>query len=206
MITDIDEYFVNGCGRCERYTTPDCVTRRWESGLKKLRQICRDLKLVEKVKWAHPCYMHGDRNIVLIGAVRNDFRLIFFNAALMNDQEGILERQGPNTQHPDMIRFTENGQVGEMEVVITCYIREAMGYAEAGIKPKQAQSELDLPDELIEALDADTELAEASHKLTPGRKRSYVINLSSAKKPETRIARIAKFRSKILLGKGANEK
>jgi uncharacterized protein YdeI (YjbR/CyaY-like superfamily) len=206
VITDIEEYFSNGCGRCERYATPDCVTKQWGSGLNSLRQICRELELVETVKWAHPCYMHGDRNIVLIGAVRKDFRLIFFNAALLKDQEGVLERQGPNTRYPDMIRFTANNQVAEMEAVITSYLKEAMGYAEAGIKPRKEQSGLDLPDELIEALDADPELAEAFHGLTPGRKRSYIINLNSAKKPETRNARIAKFRNKILSGKGATER
>ncbi|MBK8012004.1 MAG: YdeI/OmpD-associated family protein [Deltaproteobacteria bacterium] len=57
-----------------------------------------------------------------------------------------------------------------------------------------------------EAFDFDPELAEAFNKLTPGRKKSYVINLNSAKKPETRVARIAKFREKILSGKGAMER
>lgn len=206
MITDIEDYFSNGCGRCERYATPDCVTKQWGSGLNSLRQICRELELVETVKWAHPCYMYGDRNIVLIGAVRKDFRLIFFNAALLKDLEGVLERQGPNTRHPDMIRFTDNTQIAEMKSIIISYIKEAVGYAEAGIKPPKEQSDLDLPDELIEAMDSDPELAEAFHTLTPGRKRSYVINLNSAAKTETRCTRIAKFRNKILSGKGATER
>jgi uncharacterized protein YdeI (YjbR/CyaY-like superfamily) len=65
---------------------------------------------------------------------------------------------------------------------------------------------IELPVELAEALDADCELAEAFHALTPGRQRSYVINLSSAKKTETRISRIAAFRSRIMAGKGALER
>ena len=69
---------------------------------------------------------------------------------------------------------------------------------------QQARSEL--PDELLEALESDPELAEAFYGLTPGRKQSYVIKIGSAKKPETRIARIAKFRDKILAGKGAMER
>ena len=36
-------------------------------------------------------------------------------------------------------------------------------------------------------MDADPELAEAFYSLTPGRQKSYVINLNSAKKSETRI-------------------
>lgn len=205
MITVIDDYFSKGCGRCERFATPDCSTRKWSSGLAELRRICRESGLVETVKWGHPCYMHGGRNIVIVGALRGDFRLSFFNAALMKDASGVLERQGQNTQHPDMIRFTENTQVAELEPVIVSYLREAMSYAEAGIKPPKAQREIELPNELVEALECDPELADAFHALTPGRQRSYAINLNSAKKSETRIARIAKFRDKILAGKGALE-
>lgn len=205
MITVIDDYFSKGCGRCERFATPDCSTRKWSSGLAELRRICRESGLVETVKWGHPCYMHGGRNIVIVGALRGDFRLSFFNAALMKDASGVLERQGQNTQHPDMIRFTENTQVAKLEPVIVSYLREAMSYAEAGIKPPKAQREIELPNELVEALECDPELADAFHALTPGRQRSYAINLNSAKKSETRIARIAKFRDKILAGKGALE-
>ncbi len=205
MITVIDDYFSKGCGRCERFATPDCSTRKWSSGLAALRRICRESGLVETVKWGHPCYMHGGRNIVIVGALRGDFRLSFFNAALMKDASGVLERQGQNTQHPDMIRFTEDTQVAKLEPVIVSYLREAMSYAEAGIKPPKAQREIELPNELVEALECDPELADAFHALTPGRQRSYAINLNSAKKSETRIARIAKFRDKILAGKGALE-
>lgn len=206
MITEIEDYFTKGCGRCDRFATPDCVTRKWAAGLEGLRRICRDMGLVETVKWGHPCYMHAGRNIVLIGALRGNFRMSFFKAALLKDREGILERQGPNTQNPDVIRFDRNKQVIEMEPVLRAYLAEAMEYAEAGIKPVKKPVEIELPEELAEALDADPELAEAFHALTPGRQRSYVINLNGAKKPETRIARIAKFRDHILAGKGATER
>lgn len=206
MITDIEEYFARGCGRCDRFATSDCSTRRWRVGLAKLRQICLSVNLVETVKWGHPCYMHSRRNIAIIGALRNDFRLSFFNAALMKDPAGVLEKQGPNTQHPDMIRFTENHQVATMERVIESYLAEAIGYAEAGIKPPKSQREVDLPEELLDALESDPELAGAFYRLTPGRQKSYAIHLSSAKKPETRRARIAQFREKIFAGKGAMER
>ena len=203
MISDIEDYFSKGCGRCERFATADCSTRQWSAGLVKLRRICLALNLVEAVKWGHPCYMHKNRNIAIIGAFRNDFRLSFFNAALMQDPDGVLEKQGPNTQHPDMIRFTKNDQVAKKKPIIESYLREAMAYADAGIKPPKQQNALELPDEFLEALESDPELAEAFHSLTPGRQKSYEINLKSAKKPETRIARIARFRDRILAGKGA---
>jgi uncharacterized protein YdeI (YjbR/CyaY-like superfamily) len=120
--------------------------------------------------------MHTGRNIVLIGGLRGEFRLGFFNAALMKDPACILEKQGPNSRHPDTIRVTCHARVIELEPVIVSYLSEAMGYADA------------------------------FHSLTPGRQRSYAINLRSANTQATRTARIAKFRERILSGKGATER
>lgn len=206
MITEIEDYFTRGCGRCERFDTPDCSTRHWEQGLRRLRAICRDEGLEETVKWGHPCYMHANRNIAIVGAFRNDFRLSFFNAALLKDPERVLERQGANTSHADMIRFVANGDVDRLESAIRSCLREAMGYAEQGVKPPRDDSEPDLPQELADALLADPELAEAFQALTPGRRKSYVINLNSAKRPETRVKRVAGFRDRIIAGKGAMER
>lgn len=206
MISEIEDYFAKGCGRCDRFATADCSVQQWLEGLSSLRKLCHEAGLTEMVKWGHPCYMHADRNIVIIGAFRGNFRLTFFNAALMKDAEGVLEKQGPNKQHPDMILFTANDQVTERAPIIRAYLIEAMGYAERGLKPPKQPKEVDLPDELIEAMDADPELAEAFHALTPGRQKSYAINLNAAKKPQTRIRRIAKFRDRIIAGKGAMER
>ncbi len=149
-----------------------------------------------------PCYMRGDRNIALISAFREDFRLTFMNAALLEDPEGVLEKNGPNTQHASVIRFTADEQVAKLEPSVRAYLEEAIGYADGGVKPKKEIAEFELPEELVDALDADPELAEAFEDLTPGRQRSYVINLNGAKQSSTRLARIAKFRDKIIAGKG----
>ncbi|WP_082539634.1 MULTISPECIES: YdeI family protein [unclassified Caulobacter] len=206
MITDPDDFFTKGCGRCARFATADCSTRPWIDGLNDLRRICLDLGLEETVKWAHPCYMHAGRNIALFGAFRSDFRLSFMNPGLLVDSEGVLEPQGPNSQTPGMIRFTATRQVGEMQAVIRAYLRQLMDHAEAGTKPAKIDREIDMPDELIEALDADPELAEAFHGLTPGRQKSYLFALNQAKQSATRVARIEKFRGKIIAGKGALER
>ena len=206
MITQIEDYFTQGCGRCERFATAECSTRLWAAGLETLRRLCQESGLLGTVKWGHPCYMHSGRNIAIIGAHRHDFRLCFFDAALMKDPDGILEKQGPNTRHADMIRFTSDARPGELEPIISSYLAEAMGYAEAGLKPPKEPMEIEFPDELTEALAADPELSEAFSRLTPGRQRSYFFNLNGAKKSETRLARIAKFRSHIIAGKGAMER
>lgn len=206
MISDVEDYFTKGCGRCARFSTPDCSARKWITGLTALRRICRDTGLQETVKWAHPCYMHTGRNIAILGAFRNDFRITFMNASLLKDPENVLLKQGPNSHTPCMLILTDNAGVAEMEPVIRAYLQESMGYAEAGIKRVREVREIEMPDELIEALDSDSELAEAFATLTPGLQKSYAFNLNAAKKPETRYARIEKFRDKILAGKGALER
>ena len=206
MISDPDDFFTKGCGRCARFATPECSTRPWIAGLDHLRRICLDMGLEETVKWAHPCYRHAGRNIAMFGAFRGDFRLNFMNPGLVKDTEGVLEPQGPNSRTPSMIRFTAIGQVGAAEPVIRAYLRQLMDHAEAGTKPPTLDRQIDMPDELVEALDADPELAEAFQALTPGRQKSYMFNLNQARQSATRVARIEKFRDKIIAGKGAMER
>lgn len=203
MITEIEDYFTKGCGRCPRFDTPECSTKRWAVGLAELRRLALGAGLVEMVKWGHPCYMHAGRNILIFGAFRENYRLTFFNASLMKDPEAVMEKQGAFTRRPDMIRFSANAQVAEMAPVLLAYIAEAKGYAQAGIRAPRTASEIEAPEELVEALDSDPELAEAFNNLTPGRQKSYLINLNSAKTTATRTKRIIGFRSKILAGMGA---
>ncbi len=206
MISDVDDYFFNGCGRCARFATTECSTRLWADGLSKLRQICLEQGLVETMKWGHPCYMHRGRNIAILGAFRGDFRISFFDAALLDDPAGLLEVAGPNTQHAGTIRFTDSAQVAEKAPILRAYLTQAAAHAEAGRRPEKAAVEFELPAELRAALDADRELAEAFGGLTRGRQRSYVIALASAKTSQTRLSRIARFRDGILAGKGASER
>lgn len=206
MITDVEDYFAKGCGRCDRFATPDCSTRAWLHGLLTLRRIARETGLTEVAKWGHPVYMHAGRNICLMGAFRGDFRLTFMNAALLQDPGGLLERQGPNTRKPDCIRFTDPAAPARLEATIRAYLAEAMGYADQGLLPPKEVTEVALPDELVEALDSDPDLAEAFAALTPGRQKSWALFLNDAKTTATRLSRIEKGRLKILAGKGATER
>lgn len=206
MIRDIEDYFARGCGRCPRFDGPDCATRHWAAGLAELRRICLDMGLVETLKWGHPCYMAGGRNVAILGAFRQDLRLSFFDAALLEDTHGLLQKQGPNTAHPDMLRFTDNAEVRAMEPQVRAYLQQAIAHAQAGRRAPRATQAIELPPELAEALQADGELAQAFQALTPGRQRSYVIWLNAARQPATRRTRIERARPAILAGKGAQER
>ena len=206
MITQPEDYFAQGCGRCSRFATPACSSQTWAAGLQALRQVCLGVGLVETAKWGHPCYTHQGRNIAILGALRGDFRLTFFNASLLKDPDQLLQSKGANSAHPDTLSFTDASQVKAVAASLRAYLQEAMALAEKGIKAVKVQVDLQLPEELKQALAADAELSTAFFKLTPGRQRSYVIYLNAAKKTETRVARIAACRERIMAGKGALER
>ena len=206
MITDPGEFFRDGCGRCARFGTDDCSARLWTDALAGLRALCQQAGLEETAKWGHPCYMHAGRNIAILGAFRGDVRLSFFNAALLQDRESILTRQGPNTRHPDAVRLTGAGDLPPLAPAILDLIEQAKAHARAGTLPPKEHNTPDLPDELSEAMDADPALAEAFHALTPGRQKSHVLAISSAKAAATRQARVAKLAPLIFAGKGAQER
>lgn len=206
MISQIEDYFDKGCGRCPRFDTPDCATRHWAVGLAQLREICRAAGLKEAVKWGHPCYMWEDRNIAIFGAFRDDFRISFMNATLLKDPQNVLVKRGPHTKTADMICFDNVAGVAPLAATISAYLEEAIGYAKAGLKDTKGVVEVERQPELVDALDADPELAQAFENLTPGRQRSYVLHLASTENPATRIARISKFRDKVLVGKGMSER
>lgn len=205
MITNPDDYFTKGCGRCRRFDTSDCSTRLWSAGLLRLRAICREAGLDETLRWGQPCYRHADRNVAIIGAFRSTFRLTFFHAALMKDGADLLVPQGPNSPVANAIFFRSEDEVAHLAASIRAYLQEAKALAASGAKPPRKARKLDLPAEIAEALSADPELAAAFEALTPGRQRSHAIFVGGAKKAETRRARIARMRSRIMAGKGANE-
>ena len=70
MITEVEDFYTKGCGRCARFDTPDCSARVWGTGLAALRRLCQEAGLIETMKWGHPCFMYAGRNVALIGALR----------------------------------------------------------------------------------------------------------------------------------------
>ena len=206
MIADPDTYFEKGCDRCRKFDTPECKVNLWREGLAELRQICRQTELEEGAKWGQPVYMIEGRNVCLISAFNDFFFLSFFNAALMSDPKQLLMKRGANTQDPHMLTFTSADEVSLQNETISAYLAEAIAYAKAGKKAPKKDTQIQMPQELLDALDRDPELAEAFDALTPGRQRGYCIHIGQAKQSKTRETRIEKLRPRILAGKGYNER
>ena len=202
MINDPDVYFRDGCGRCNKFATDDCKARKWGEGLRGLREICLDMALEEGAKWGQPVYMLNGKNVVMFAAFKDDFNLTFFKSSLLKDPEGILTKRGENTQSRNMISFKDVEDVALKEQIIRAYLTEAIANEKAGKVVEKKTPKLDVPDELVTAMDDNPALAEAFIALTPGRQRSWCIYIRQAKRSETRKKRVAAAAPKVLEGKG----
>ena len=178
---------------------------RWREEASTLREILLECGLTEELKWRKPCYVHEGKNICIIQEMKHFLALLFFKGALLKDPDGLLERQGPNSRSGFRMRFTGVGEVTEAAGSIRAYVREAIQIEEAGLAVEKG-TDPEYPDELVERFNADPDFRAAFERLTPGRQRFYVIHFSSAKKSQTRAARIERYRQKILDGKGFNDR
>ena len=179
---------------------------KWKEAMLLLRQIAFECQLDETYKWMHPCYTHGDNNIVLIHGFKDYCALLFFKGVLMKDPKKILIQQTANVQDRRQLRFTSADEVVKQKAVIKSYIKEATEIEKSGKKVVfKKTADFDMPEEFKQELSSDKKLKAAFEKLTPGRQRGYLLHFSSAKQSQTRISRIEKYIPKILAGKGLDD-
>lgn len=179
---------------------------QWQEEYKLLRSLALGCDLTEELKWGKPCYTLNNSNVVLIHGFKEYCALLFHKGALLNDEQNLLIQQTENVQAARQLRFTSYDQIHDMQDDIKAYIKDAIRVEKAGLKVEMKKTaEYEIPEELQEKLNADSELEEAFYSLTPGRQRGYLLYFSQAKQAKTRIARIEKYTPHILAGKGFND-
>jgi uncharacterized protein YdeI (YjbR/CyaY-like superfamily) len=179
---------------------------RWHEELEELKRIARECDLTEEVKWRQPCFTLDGRNVLILGTLKDACIASFFKGALLKDPEGLLVKPGENSRFTRYLRFTSVDEVREREPIVKAYIREAVEAERAGLTVDVGDDEPEPPEELVERLAQDPDLAAAWDALTPGRRRGYVIHVAGAKQPATRTARIDRQRDRILEGKGLHDR
>ncbi len=179
---------------------------QWQEEFEKLRAIALSTELAEDVKWGCPCYTYEGKNIFLIHGFKEYCAFLFFKGALMKDPDNILIQQSKNVQAARQIRFTDVGQINDLEEVLRSYMFEAVEIEESGAKVEMKKTkEFEMAEEFQEKLDQNPALQEAFKALTPGRQRAYLLHFSSAKQSKTREARIEKCIPQIMDGIGLND-
>lgn len=182
-------------------------TKTWEKEYRYLREIILETPLEEEFKWMHPCYTLNGKNVVLIHAFKDYIALLFHKGALLTDPEQQLIQQTKNVQAARQLRFKDLEEIKEKRELISDYVNEAIAVEKSGKQvAKKPHEAYEQPEELIAKFEQMPELEIAFNQLTPGRQRAYILNISQAKRSETRTARVEKYIDLIMAGKGLNDK
>lgn len=206
MNKTVDNYLLEGCGRCSLGGTPECKVHQWISELELLRMIVLDCGLTEESKWGVPCYTYRGSNVLIVSAFKDYCSISFFKGSLLSDPKEILEKPGENSQAARLLKFTNTGAIKALEVHIKNYIYEAIEVEQAGLKVNFKKTSEPIPEELEKRFADDPILKTAFESLTPGRQRGYLLYFSAPKQSKTRASRIEKSIGKILNGEGINDK
>lgn len=179
---------------------------KWQKEIEALREIVRDCKLKEELKWGCPCYTVNESNIVLIHVFKHYCAFLFFKGVLFKDPKGILVQQTENIQTARQIRFTTIKEIVKMKAILKAYIKEAIEIEKAGLKvPLKKTKEFAMAEEFENKLNEIPALKKAFYALTPGRQRGYLLYFSQAKQSATREARVKKCMPQIIKGKGLDD-
>ena len=179
--------------------------QKWQKETDKLRQIALECGLTEELKWGKPCFTFAKKNVAIVIPLKDSCAFSFFKGALLKDPKRILKKIG-HTQAGRWIKFTSVREITTVRSILKDCLHEAIELEESGKKIKlKKPSEYPVPEELQRILEDDVVLSEAFAKLTPGRRKSYIFHVSSAKQAETRAARAKKCVPMILIGRGFNE-
>lgn len=177
--------------------------KKWQKETDELRKIALDCDLTEELKWSKPCFTFQGKNVAIIIPLKESCAFSFFKGVLLKDPKHILQKVGERTQAGRWIKFTSVNEIAALQSTLTKYLYEAIAIEESGKKMESKKpTEYVVPEELQRRLDADKILKAAFEALTPGRRKSYIFHIQSAKQPATREARVKKCEPMILSGRG----
>jgi uncharacterized protein YdeI (YjbR/CyaY-like superfamily) len=200
--TTVDQYLLDGCGRCKKGGTPQCTVHRWHPILVALRELALECGLSEEVKWSVPCYTLNGKNVLIIHAFMEYCSVMFMKGSLLDDPNEELHRQTENVTAGRQLRYTQLEEFMEQRPKAKAFILQAIEVEKAGKKVDPKPQETPITEELEEAFQQDETFKSAFYKLTPGRQRAYLLHFSQPKQTATRAKRIEQCMDIILRGEG----
>ena len=171
-----------------------------------LRQIALHCDLTEEVKWGKPCFTFLKKNVAIVIPLKESCAFSFFKGALLKNPKHILQKIG-QAQAGRWIKFTSPREIAAVQSTLKDYLYEAIELEKSGKRVVlKKPSDYPIPEELQRKLDDNSVLRSAFQTLTPGRRKSYIFHVSSAKQVKTRVARAERCVPMILSGRGFNER
>ena len=182
------------------------VNSHFGEELSLLRGIISSTELEETLKWSLPTYVLNGKKILGLGAFKNHFSIWFFNGVFLKDEKKLLSVAQEKTKGLRQMRFESISDIDQHAVL--AYVKEAIENQKLGkeLKPERKGNKVTVPKELNDVFKTDTALHDAFKNLTPFKQREYAEYIETAKRMETKQARLAKIVPMILKGLGLNDK
>ena len=171
-----------------------------------LREIINSTELEETLKWSAPVYTINNKNVLGLGAFKNHFGIWFFNGVFLKDEKQLLTNAQEKTKALRQMRFESFSEIDKNTVLV--YVKEAIENQILGkeLKPEKKGKPIIIPKELNDVFKKDTLLKDSFQNLTPFKQREYADYIDTAKRVETKQARLEKIIPMIFKGIGLNDK
>lgn len=178
----------------------------WEDALLQLVSIAKSTGLEETIKWGAPTYTYKGKNIVGMAAFKSYVGLWFHQGALLKDPaKKLINAQEGTTKALRQWRFSSVDEIDNE--LVKSYIFESIENQKRGLEIKpEPKTEIEIPDELEEAFESDTNLSNKFKQLTNFKQREFIEYVAQAKMEDTRQKRVDKVIPMILKGIGLNDK
>lgn len=181
---------------------------QWQDALILLQKIFLSEGLEETIKWGVPVYTAGGKNIAGMACFKSYIGIWFYQGALLTDEgKKLVSAQEGVTKALRQWRFNSFMEIKDNQNTIIAYVRESVMNSLKGLEIKVEKNlPLDIPEELLEAFNAHKGLEESFVALSLTKKRDFTEYVKTAKRTETRMARINKIVPMIYMGVGLNDK
>lgn len=178
----------------------------WENALLELITIAKSTGLEETIKWGAPTYTFKGKNVVGMAAFKSYVGLWFHQGALLKDPaKKLINAQEGTTKALRQWRFSSVDEIDNE--LVKSYIFEAIENQKRGLEIKpEPKAELEIPEELEDAFEADTNLSNKFKQFTNFKQREFIEYVAEAKRADTRQKRTDKVIPMILEGIGLNDK
>ena len=163
--------------------------------------LAADPSIVEDWKWG-PHYASNGM-VCGYGAFQKHVKFTFFNGSDMKDPQGLFNHCVDN-EFSRSIRYTSETEIDEK--VLSEYIRESVAINAEGFKREVKNKTVEVPQELLQALAANTKAQAFFDALSYGYKKEFVELVTTAKQEKTRRERIAKVVDHCAEGRKLNDK
>ncbi len=180
----------------------------WKASLELLRQLLLSTELNETIKWGMPVYTLQNKNVAGFSAFKSYVGIWFFQGVYLKDpQKKLINAQEGVTKALRQWRFLSADEILHNKDSILAYLAEAIQNQKEGKEMKPERNKpLNLPRELEKAFLENPNLKDSFNALSLAKRRDYAEHIRSAKKEETKVARLEKIVPMIVEGIGLNDK